>query len=52
MEEARKTAKSLVAELDTPQYRSLHALLSARRSIDIVEGACALAIIVQPFDKA
>ena len=49
--EARKTAKSLVAELDTPHYKPLHTLLSNRRSMDVVEGACAMAIIVQPFDK-
>ncbi len=52
MEEARKTAKDLVAELKTPQYSSLHAFLSNRRSIDIVEAACALAVITQPFKKA
>jgi len=52
VEEARKTAKDLVAELKTPQYSSLHAFLSNRRSIDIVEAACALAVITQPFKKA
>ena len=49
--EAQKTAKNLVGKLNTPQYKPLQALLSNRRSID-VEAACAMAIIVQPFDKA
>ena len=49
--EAQKTAKTLVSKLDTPQYKPLQALLSNRRSIDVVEAACAMAIIVQPFDK-
>ena len=50
--EAQKTAKNLVGKLNTPQYKPLQALLSNRRSIDVVEAACAMAIIVQPFDKA
>ena len=50
--EARKTAKGFVAALDTPRYKALHGLLSNRRSIDVVEAACAMAIIVQPFQKA
>ena len=49
--EAQKTAKNLVSKLETPQYKPLQALLSNRRSIDIVEAACAMAIIVQPFNK-
>ena len=52
VEEARKTAKNFVTALDMPQYKALHGLLSNRRSIDIVEAACAMAIIVQPFQKA
>ena len=50
--EARRTAKSFVSELDAPQYKVLHGLLGSRRSIDVVEAACAIAIIVQPFQKA
>ena len=49
--EARKTATSLVAELNTPNYKPLHTLLSNRRSMNVVEAACAMAIIVQPFDR-
>ena len=52
VEEARKIAKSFVTALDTPQYKALQGLLGNRRSIDIVEAACAMAIIVQPFQKA
>ena len=49
--EARKTAKNFVAALDAQHYKPLHALLSNRRGIDVVEAACAMAIIVQPFGK-
>ena len=51
MAEAQKTAKTLLGRLDTPRYKPLQALLSNRRSIDVVEASCAMAIIVQPFDK-
>ena len=31
---------------------SLHTLLSKERSMDVAEGACSMANILQPFDKA
>lgn len=49
---AKGSVKALLDCLDAPQYRPLHQLLAGRRSVDVVETACALAAIVQPFESA
>ncbi len=50
--EAKASAKALLEYLDLPKYAPLQRLLSGRRSADVVETACALAAIVQPFENA
>lgn len=49
--EAKASVKALLEYLNLPKYAPLQRLLSGRRSADVVETACALAAIVQPFDN-
>ncbi len=49
VEEAQSSVKAFLQYLDLPKYAPLQRLLRGRRSSDVVETACALAIIVQPF---
>ncbi|CAL8463993.1 g3528 [Coccomyxa elongata] len=48
VEEAQASVKAFLQYLDLPKYAPLQRLLRGRRSADVVETACALAIIVQP----
>ena len=50
VKEAERSAKALVQELGISQeYRPLQELLRNRRPTDVVQTACALAVVVQPF---
>ncbi|BDA49099.1 hypothetical protein COCOBI_13-2090 [Coccomyxa sp. Obi] len=49
--EAQASVKALLQYIDLPEYAPLQRLLRGRRSADVVETACALAIIVQPFSN-
>jgi hypothetical protein len=44
--------RAWLGSLNRPKYAPLHDLLSNRRALDVVETACALAVIVQPFEAA
>ncbi len=49
--EAQATVKVLLQYINLPKYAPLQRLLRGRRSADVVETACALAVIVQPFSN-
>lgn len=50
--EAKLSVKVLLERINLPKYAPLRKLLQDRRSLEVVETACALAVLVQPFEMA